>query len=71
MTELSRRIGTEAAYADQDLAAAKAGAAFVAVHCPTQKIKAEAWKSLETRHPLVARYYSFGGIEHMAGDASF
>jgi len=68
MTELSRTIGTEALYADKDLAAAKKGAAFVAVHCPTEEIKTKAWKSLDPRHPLVARYYSFGGIEHLAGE---
>jgi hypothetical protein len=67
MTELSRMIGTEASYLDKDLAAAK-GAAFVAVHCPTEKLKVEAWKFLQPRHPLVARYYSFGGIEHLAGE---
>ena len=68
MTELSRLIGTEALYADQDLAAAKKGAAFLAVHCPNDAVKTEVWKSLEPRHPLVARYYSFGGIEHLAGE---
>lgn len=68
MTELSRMIGTEALYADKDLAAAKQGAAFLAVHCPTEKIKIDAWKFLKPRHPLVARYYSFGGIEHLAGE---
>ena len=69
MTQLSRAIGTEATYADHDLAAAKEGAGFVAVHCPTEKLKTEAWKSLEPRHPLVARYYSLAGIEHMAGES--
>jgi len=68
MTELSRMIGTEALYADKDLAAAKTGAAFLAVHCPTEDAKSEAWKLLEPRHPLVARYYSLGGIEHLAGE---
>ena len=68
MTELSRAIGTEAVYADKDLAAARTGAAFVAVHCPTDEAKIAAWKSLEPTHPIVARYYSFGGIEHLAGE---
>jgi hypothetical protein len=68
MTELSRTFGTEAMYADKDLAAAKKGAAFLAVHCPTDNIKTEAWKALEPTHPLVARYYSFGGIEHLTGE---
>jgi hypothetical protein len=68
MTELSRIFGTEASYTEKDLAAAKKGAAFVAVHCPVERLKTEAWKFLESRHPLVARYYSFGGIEHLAGE---
>jgi hypothetical protein len=68
MTQLSRMFGTEALYADKDLAAAREGAAFVAVHCPTEKVKTDAWKFLKLRHPLVARYYSFGGIEHLAGE---
>jgi len=65
MRWLSRLLGTEEAYADKDLAAAKNGAAFIAVHCPTEKIKTHAWRLLETTHPLVARYYRFGGIEHL------
>jgi hypothetical protein len=68
MTQLSRAIGTEAPYADADLAAAKKGAAFLAVHCPTDEDKAAAWKVLKPTHPLVARYYSGSGIEHLAGE---
>ena len=68
MRWLSRLLGTEEAYADKDLAAAKNGAAFIAVHCPTEKAKTAAWKLLEPRQPIVARYYSFGGIEHLAGE---
>ena len=70
MTELSRTFGTEALYADQDLAAAKEGAAFVAIYCPTERAKIDAWHYLEPTHPLIARYYSFGGIEHLAGNES-
>ncbi len=69
MTQLSRIIGTEAVYADKDLAAARKGAAFLAVHCPSDEAKIQAWKSLELTHPIVARYYSFSGIEHLAGEA--
>jgi hypothetical protein len=69
MTQLSRAIGTEAAYADTDLAAAKKGAGFVVVQCPTEDAKQEAWKILEPLHPLVARYYSGSGIEHLAGES--
>lgn len=68
MTELSRSIGTEAAYADNDLAAAKNGAAFVAVHCPDKQVKTEAWSLLQPRRPLTARYYTSVGIEHLVGE---
>jgi hypothetical protein len=69
MTELSRVFGTEALYADKDLAAAKEGAAFLAVYCPTEDAKTEAWKCLDPIHPLVARHYSAIGIEHLAGES--
>lgn len=68
MRQVSRAIGTEAVYSDADLAAAQNGAALVAVHCATEIRKETAWNSLETQHPISARYYSAGGIEHLAGD---
>jgi hypothetical protein len=68
LSSLSRMIGTEVLYADTDLAAAKKGAAFVAVHCPTEKEKDDAWGVLLPTHPLVARYYSWNGIEHLTGE---
>ncbi len=68
MTPLSRIFGTEALYAERDLAAAQKGAAFLAVRCPTEKVKVAAWKLLAPTHPLVARYYHFGGIEHLVGE---
>jgi hypothetical protein len=68
MRWLSRLLGTEAVYADKDLKAAKNRAAFIAVHGPTEKIKTDAWRLLETIHPVVARYYRFGGSEHLAGE---
>jgi hypothetical protein len=69
MTQLSRMLGTEALYRDYDLEAAKKGAALVAVHCPTEKLKTETWKLLEPTHPLAARYYHVTGIEHLAGES--
>ena len=68
MTHVSRSIGTEAAYSDDDLVAAEKGAAFVAVHCTAENSKSAVWKILETTHPMVARYYSGGGIEHLTGE---
>lgn len=68
MSNLSRAIGTEAAYSDDDLAAARSGAGFIFVHCPTIPFKDTAWKSLAMQYPVSARYYGFGGIEHLAGE---
>lgn len=68
ISELSSTIGTAALYAERDLAAAKEGKAFLAVLCPGEKVKAETWKVLEPNHPLVARYYTSGGIEHLVGE---
>ena len=69
MTQLSRAIDTEATYADQDLEMARQGSAFLAVRCINDQAKNSAWECLEPSKPLVARYYSFGGIEHLAGKA--
>lgn len=68
MTELSRSFDTEATYSDRDLERAKRGEAFLAVYCPSEEGKRKAWTVLEPRNPLVARYYSAGGIEHLAGE---
>jgi hypothetical protein len=69
MSQLSRFIGTEEAFADADLAAAKRGVAFIAAHCHTEVIKDQAWEILGPTHPIIARYYDAGGIEHMSASA--
>jgi hypothetical protein len=66
--ELSRLLHTEAAYTDHDLMCAKRGAGVLAVHCPDERTKKNAWRLIAPTDPLVARYYSFGGIEHLAGE---
>jgi hypothetical protein len=65
MREISAWLGTEEQYVEQDLEAAKKGAAFVAVYCPDEESKTGAWAILESTHPLAGRYYSSGGIEHL------
>ena len=67
MSALSRLIGTEAIYADQDLAMAKQGSAFLAVRAPTEQSKLDAWKLIEHLSPLVARHYFSGGIDVLRG----
>ena len=68
MRPLSRMFGTEAVYEDQDLTLLGNGAAMLAVYCPTEKKKIEAWGRIEPFHPAVARHYAFSGIEHLAGE---
>src|SRR5215470_7526255 len=52
MRELSRFFGTEAHYADHDIALASAGACFLLVHCPTERSKQDAWTTIESFGPL-------------------
>lgn len=68
MTELSRAFGTEAVYTDRDLEMARRGAALLAVRCRTHHDKTGVWQCLEASRPAVARYYAYGGIEHLAGE---
>jgi hypothetical protein len=70
MQALSRFIATEQKSHDGDLYLARHGAAFVAVHCRTEKTKQEAWNGLQSEALLAARYYANDGIEHLAGDFS-
>jgi hypothetical protein len=68
MQAISRFFATEQVFTDHDLAAARRGAGILAVHCPTDELKSTAWSVVEAEGPLDARYYSRGGIEHLAGD---
>jgi hypothetical protein len=68
MQALSRFFATEQKSHDSDLYMARHGAAFVAVHCRTEKTKRDAWDVLRPEVPLAARYYANDGIEHLAGD---
>jgi len=68
MITLSRFLHTEAAYTDRDLARARRGAAVLAVRCPDEHTKTEAWNAIASTDPLAARHYKAGGIEHLAGE---
>lgn len=70
MQELSRFIGTEEVYAIRDLELARQGAAFLAVYCPNEQSKREAWKLIEPCAPMAARHYGQGGIDHLAGETN-
>jgi len=68
MRPISRALGTEAVYEDQDLNLIGNGAAMLAVHSPDEKSKRAAWERIEPFQPLVARHYALSGIEHLAGE---
>ena len=67
MREVSRMIGTEEQYVDQDLKEARKGASFVAAECPSEELKESTWAILKSASPLAARFYGTGGIEHLVG----
>jgi hypothetical protein len=68
MQGLSRVFETEEVYADHDLRLASRGAGFLAVYASSKSRKREAWMLTEPAGPLVARYYSLGGVEHLTGE---
>jgi hypothetical protein len=69
MKIVSHFLHTEAVYTDHDLMYAKQGAAVLAVHCPDERTKKTAWHLIASTDPLAARYYTIGGIEHLAGES--
>lgn len=68
MSKLSEMFATEETYHVADLDHAKQGAAFLAVHCPTEASKQAVWKIIESPRPIAARFYSRGGVEHLYGE---
>ena len=68
MSKISDAIGTEQTYNDHDLDSADEGRGFVAVRCPTEDAKKRVWSLLRLAHPMTARYYAPGGIEHLVGE---
>lgn len=65
--ELSRLIGTDATYTDEDLEMATSGHAFLVVSAATEERKKEAWESLKQFGPILARHYGSGGVEVFRG----
>lgn len=68
MSKISDAIGTEQTYHEHDLDSVAEGAGFVAVRCPSEEVKQRVWDVLRGLHPLNARYYAPGGIEHLTGE---
>ena len=67
MQEISRDFGGEQISTDNNLELARRGAAFVVVHCPTDKTKKKAWDVIQPSAPLAAHYYSRVSVDHLAG----
>lgn len=68
MNRLSRMFSTDAVFVGLDLTLERAGAAFLAVRCPTGWCKRKAWGILQSFCPIVARHYALDGIEHFKGE---
>jgi hypothetical protein len=70
MQALSRFLAAEQISTDHNIEFADRAAAFVVVHCPTEKAKKEAWDVIQASAPLAAHYYSKGSVDHLAGGFS-
>lgn len=68
MRAISRFFKTEQSFNDLNLEYARHGAGFLIVRCLDGNQKDQAWQIIKNENPLDARYYSFGSIEHLAGD---
>lgn len=64
-SHISRVLGTEELYLDHDLKNARAGAAFLALHCPTQEEGQRIFHLLNHLAPLSMRRYSPYTIDRM------
>jgi hypothetical protein len=67
MKEFSRLFRSEQLDIDHDLKHAREGAGFLIVRCLNERSKIVAWPIIKSGHPLDARYYATGAIEHLAG----
>jgi len=65
MTVVSRAFGTEQLFADDDVQSARAGAGFLAVHCPEEAGGARVRALLEPFEPRAMHWYRGGGVESL------
>ncbi len=65
MTELSRLIGTEAAFEDNDARQARQGAGFVAVHCSTEAEAQRIHCIVKPFDPIAMQWYWSGAIRSL------
>ena len=65
MTELSRLIGTEAAFEDNDRRQARRGAGFVVAHCSTEIEAERIRKIVQPFDPVAMQWYWAGAIRSL------
>lgn len=63
MTALSRAFGTEQVFADDDVAFARSGAGFLAVHSPDDATTARVRALVSPFEPRALHWYQSGGIQ--------
>jgi hypothetical protein len=63
MLQLSRVMGTEATFFDHDVWEAQHGAAFLAVHCSTERAADSIRLRLIPLHPMAMQWYRAGGVQ--------
>jgi len=63
MLQFSRVMGTEATFFDHDLWEAQRGAAFLAVHCSTERMATHIRLRLLPLHPVAMQWYRAGGVQ--------
>ena len=64
-SHISKIVGTEELHLENDLKNARAGAAFLALHCPTQECGQQIYTLLKHLAPLSMRRYSTYTIDRM------
>jgi hypothetical protein len=64
-SSISKVVGTEELHLDYDLKNARAGAAFLALHCPTQEDGQRVYRLLKHLAPLSMRRYSPYAIDRL------
>jgi hypothetical protein len=68
--QISRAVGTEAGYIDDDMILARSGGAFLFVYAPTDADCRRAMAALEPQQPVFARRYLPMAIERLIYPAS-
>lgn len=65
MTALSRALGTEQIFVDDDVQRAREGAGFLAVHSPDEAATTRIRKLIEPFEPRAMHWYEAGGIQSL------